>query len=100
MVDDIVGSHEKAKNGYGQNGYQGASSDLPGKHTVMNRDYGLKADPAYKLTTQGADFQTRNVSKDGYPPAFGMLAQPEPAKIPDQGIRRPRVQRAPGSFQR
>lgn len=31
MVDDIVGSHEKPKNGRGQNGYQGASSVMPGK---------------------------------------------------------------------
>jgi hypothetical protein len=31
MVADIVGSHEKAKNGYGQNGYQGASSLTPGQ---------------------------------------------------------------------
>lgn len=32
-IDDtiIVGTKEKAKNGYGQNGYQGASSLLPGE---------------------------------------------------------------------
>lgn len=31
--DEEVNSHFKAKNGYGQNGFQGASSDLPGEHT-------------------------------------------------------------------
>jgi hypothetical protein len=28
---DVVGSKEKPKNGWGQNGYQGASSVMPGK---------------------------------------------------------------------
>lgn len=30
MADDIVGSHEKAANGYGQNGYGGARKVGPG----------------------------------------------------------------------
>lgn len=34
MTDVFVSSREKANNGYGQNGYQGASSDLPGENTT------------------------------------------------------------------
>src|SRR6266478_9457510 len=30
---DLLGSREPANNGYGQNGYTGPSSDLPGKRT-------------------------------------------------------------------
>lgn len=33
MADVFVASKEKSKNGYGQNGFQGASSDLPGQTT-------------------------------------------------------------------
>jgi hypothetical protein len=33
-ADNEIASHFKAKNGYGQNGYQGASSDTPGEHTT------------------------------------------------------------------
>ena len=93
---EFVGSHEKADNGYGQNGYQGASSDLPGQKTRMNRDYGLPADPS----PDAGNWQTRPVSKEGYPPAFGMKAAVEPAKVPDANIRRASKQTAPGSFQR
>jgi hypothetical protein len=32
--DQFIGSREQARNGYGQNGYQGASSDLPGQKTT------------------------------------------------------------------
>lgn len=93
---EFVGSHEKALNGYGQNGYQGPSSDLPGQSTRMDRDYGLPADP----TAKSGDWQTRTVSKEAYPTAFGMTAPKEPAKVPTANVRRASVQRAPGSFQR
>jgi hypothetical protein len=93
---EFVGSHEKAKNGYGQNGYQGPASDLPGQSTRMDRDFGLDADPS----VAPGDWQTRNVSKDAYPTTFGMKAPAEPAKIPDANVRRARIQAAPGSYQR
>lgn len=93
---EFVGSHEKARNGYGQNGYQGPSSDLPGQATRMDRDFGLSADPSH----DPGNWQTRNVSKDGYKPAHGMKAPSEPAKVPDANVRKSRVQAAPGSFQR
>lgn len=101
---EFVGSHEKANNKYGQNGYQGPASDLPGQATRMNRDYGLAADPSLDGVTknfgEAGNWQTRNVSKDGYKPAHGMKAPSEPAKVPDANVRKSRVQAAPGSFQR
>jgi hypothetical protein len=102
--EDFVSSREKAKNGYGQNGYQGASSDLPGQSTRMDRDYGLAADPSLDGVTknfgEAGNWQTRKVSKEAYTPAFGMKAPSEPAKVPDSNVRRSRVQAKPGSFQR
>ena len=103
---EFVGSHEKARNGYGQNGYQGASSDLPGKRTRMDTQYGtLGADKIIGSTRQSRDAQnidgqTRTVSKEGYKPAHGMKAPGEPAKVPSANIRRASKQTAPGSFQR
>lgn len=94
--EGFIGSREKAKNGYGQNGYQGASSDLPGQSTRMDRDYGLDADPS----SAPGDWQTRKVSNEAINPAFGMKARSEPAKVPDSNVRRARVQAKPGSFQR
>jgi hypothetical protein len=96
MTEVFVASKEKSKNAYGQNGYQGASSDLPGKHTVMNRDFGLKEDPSAKP----GDWQTRTVDATPYAPAHGMKAPAEPAKVPDAVNHRPTKQAAPGSFQR
>lgn len=100
----FIGSREKADNKYGQNGYHGASSDLPGKpKTYMDRDYGLDNDPDVSVTGQPGEtgnWQTRNVSKEAYPTAFGMKAPAEPAKVPTENVRRASKQTAPGSFQR
>ena len=93
---EYVGSKEKAKNRYGQNGYQGPASDLPGQSTRMDRDFGLAADPS----PDAGDWQTRNVSKDQYKPTFGMKAATGPEKVPTATIRRATKQAAPGSFQR
>lgn len=102
---EFVGSHEKAQNGYGQNGYQGASSDLPGKHTYMNRDYGVKSDPDVSVTGKPGEtgnWQTRNVSKEPYAPTFGMKSPGEPAKVPSangHAASKPTVGKT-GGFQR
>ncbi|MGY2983819.1 hypothetical protein [Bradyrhizobium sp. USDA 4508] len=53
----FVASREKAKNGYGQNGDQHASSDLPGQRTRMDADYGV---PDAPITNN----QTRVVSTE------------------------------------
>jgi hypothetical protein len=57
MTDDFIkASREKAKNGYGQVGYQGASSDLPGQHTASGFLPGA--------TLPDSDWQTRPVSSE------------------------------------
>jgi hypothetical protein len=49
--DTTIGSRQKAKNGYGQNGFLGPSSDLPGKQTTSG--FLPKVDPAI-VATRGA----------------------------------------------
>jgi hypothetical protein len=60
--EQLIASDEPAKNGYGQNGYQGQSSDLPGKITSSNF-----------LPKAGApsNVQTRTVSAEQLPAAHG-----------------------------
>lgn len=94
--DEFFRSEEPAKNGYGQNGFQGASSDLPGQHTVMDRDFGLESDP----NPDAGDWQTRKVSAEPYPTHPGMKAAPAPVVIQKTNFHRA-VQRTSGkSFQR
>ena len=82
---EFVGSHEKANNGYGQNGDPNPSSATDLKNLpAMNRDFGLSADPS----ADAGNWQTRNVSKEGYAPANGMKAPAEPAKVPTANVRR------------
>lgn len=103
---EFVGSHEKAQNGYGQNGYQGPSSDLPGQKTRGNTAYGtLSADSIVNSTRKSRDAgntdgQTRAVKSEGYAPAYGMKSPSDPAKVPDATMHRASKQAAPGSFQR
>jgi hypothetical protein len=92
----FVASKQKAKNGLGQNGFQGASSDLPGQHTVMDRDFGLAKDPS----ADAGDWQTRKVSAEPYPPAHGMKAAPAPAVIGKSNFHRAVQRTSNKSFQR
>ena len=89
---EFVGSHLKAKNGYGQNGYQGASSDVPGEHTTS----GFL--PQAEISADG--WQTRTVAKEAYPTTFGMKSPSEPAKIPLSNVRRATLSINSKSFQR
>lgn len=99
-----IGSHEKANNGYGQNGYQGPSSDLPGQSTRMNRDFGLAADPVVDAARaaygEGANWQTRTVSAEPYAPAHGQKARDNKSAFPTANVRRSSVPANPKSFQR
>jgi hypothetical protein len=64
---DILGSKLPADNGYGQNGYDGASSDLPGQDTRI---------PGFlpKVKVPKDDWQTRKVApKQGVPTHPNML---------------------------
>lgn len=76
MTTEIVGSKFKANAGYGQNGYHGPSSTVPGEIAL---DYGLKADKP----TAPSNVQTRTVSAEPYPIAHGHRHRNiDPAKIP------------------
>ena len=69
MATDIVGSNMPADNKYGQNGYAGASSDLPGKRTRID---GFSNDVDLASAKNG---QTRDVGTSNVQPAFGMKRQ-------------------------
>jgi hypothetical protein len=75
-TDTFIESHEPANNKYGQNGYQGPSSDLPGQHTTSGF---LKQ---VELPKADANFQTRKIDASAYPTHPGMSAQTAPGKIP------------------
>lgn len=97
MVDEVfVASREKAENAYGQNGYQGPSSDLPGQSTRMARDFGLAADP----TASAGDWQTRKVDATPIATHPGMKARDSKIDFPTSNAHRATKQAAPGSFQR
>jgi hypothetical protein len=65
MADDqeFIGSHEKAKNAYGQNGYQGASSLTPGQTKPPIADVSPKQASVPSLAT--ADTLAVRVKMDG-----------------------------------
>ena len=96
MVDEsnqvFVASREKALNKYGQNGYQGPSSDLPGQHTTSGF---LPA-----ATVPHDDWQTRKVSGDQYAPACGMKSRNDKIAFPTDNARRATTRAAGGHFQR
>jgi hypothetical protein len=86
---EFVGSHEKAKNGYGQNGFQGPSSDLPGQKTRMDRDFGLPADPGTP-NANAKDDDARLAAISGHPVKVhdGMRNRStEVEKIPSGNVR-------------
>jgi hypothetical protein len=91
---EFVGSHLRAKNGYGQNGFQGPSSDTPGKHTAS----GFL--PAVKLPAADDNGQTRNVKSDQYPTTFGMTGPKASPKVGTSNSRRPNEPRTGTHFQR
>lgn len=94
--EQFIGSHEKANNGYGQNGYQGPSSDLPGQSTRANRKFGLPADPS----AEPGDWQTRKVDATPYAPAHGMKSPDSKIDFPKDHFRKASIAANPKSFQR
>ena len=97
---EFVGSHLKSKNGYGQNGFQGASSDTPGEHTTS----GFLSQSSVPVS----DWQTRPVSPEQkVPTAHAMRSRVGNASsgspggpIPPANIRRASVPSGNRSFQR
>lgn len=87
MADEIVGSKmpslasdalKATGEGYGQNAFDGASSDLPGKRT----------ESGFLKTCDGVpsgDWQTRKVSSEQYPTAHGLAKRDCTSSIPDNG---------------
>ena len=78
MAQDIVGSKmpslasdalKPSKAGYGQNGYAGASSDLPGENTKSGFLPGVDL-PAAMADMKAVE--TRKVSNESAPLSFGM----------------------------
>lgn len=103
MDDIFVASKQKAKNAYGQNGYQGPSSDLPGQHTVMDRDFGLATDPDVAITDQPGEtgnWQTRAVSAEQYAAHPGMKSPDSKSEFPTANVRPVSKRALGGNFQR
>lgn len=77
MATDVVGSNMPAENKYGQNGYGGASSDLPGQKTSI-AGFGKQDVPLADY----ANKQTRDLGGGNVPTTFGMKG---PAAAPQIG---------------
>lgn len=81
--ETFVSSKMPANDGYGQNGYRGASSDLPGEKTTSGflpqtkLEAGIKAD----------DWQLRKVAPTAYPTHPGMHAPAGGEKVPTHNFR-------------
>ena len=83
----FIQSREPANNGFGQPGYRGPSSLLPGQATNQS-PYAPKDDDAKAiLKAGGMSFtqQTRKISDKGYPTHPGMTARKSDGAIPDNG---------------
>jgi hypothetical protein len=76
MTEEIIGSKMKSENAYGQNGYQGPSSDNPGEKTATGFV------PQSSVPNDG--WQTRPVSAEQkVPTTFGTKnPNANPAKVP------------------
>lgn len=92
----FIGSREKADNKYGQNGYHGPSSTVPGDKEVRIKGFG----DAVAVPERTDNWQTRKVETSPYPTTHGMSAPRAPEKIPSANIRRASVSANPKSFQR
>lgn len=74
----VVASAEPALNKYGQNGYQGASSDLPGKSTA------IAGFMKQVKVAEAKNDQMRTVSAQQYPTKPGMRSRSgDSAKVVD-----------------
>lgn len=107
MATEVVGSHLAPMNGYGQNGYPGPSSDLPGQHTKVGGSI-APPDPDASIiavTTnfrEDANWQTRNVTPDQKVPTKGTMRSRsgEGGTVPDANMRRPVTLPGHRAFQR
>lgn len=92
--ETFLGSREKSKNGYGQNGFQGPSSDLPGQNTTS----GFL--PAVTLPGENNDGQTRKVDATQYAAHPGMKARNDKIAFPTNNVRPASKRALGGNYQR
>ena len=99
---EFIGSKEKAKNGYGQNAYQGASSDLPGQHTTTPPTSGVAPSQAQVPGLAHEDTLGARVAMgdDGkaaaITPHAGMLGKPANSGSPSGPVPAATVRRDSG----
>ena len=75
--DTFIQSREPANNGYGQNGFQGPSSDLPGKKTTSGF--------LPQSTKPADDWQTRAVDASPIAAHPGMSPRKDGGTVPPNG---------------
>lgn len=101
MTEVFVASKEKPKNGYGQNGYQGASSALPGQKVTSGFLPEVKLpDGVTAKVNEGANWQTRAVDAAQYPASHGMKARNDKIDFPTANVRPASKRAAGGNYQR
>jgi pyocin large subunit-like protein len=83
---------KRSNSGYGQNGYQGPSSDEPGQHTTSGF--------LPQATVPANEHQLRTVSAESYPIHPGMKSPAAPGKIPAINTHRASGPITNSSFQR
>jgi hypothetical protein len=76
----FIESKEPANNGYGQNGFQKASSDLPGNKKTTSGFL-----PEVTLPATDDNWQTRKVKADAYATHPGMAPRKSASTIPSNG---------------
>jgi hypothetical protein len=75
--DTFIQSREKANNGYGQPGYQGQSSDLPGKHTTS----GFLPETILPAADDTGNVQMRKIDASPLAAAHGMKSRIAPGGV-------------------
>lgn len=105
MAIDVVGSKMKPDNGYGQNGYAGPSSDLPGQRTKINSPVAgpdMLEPSEIKSFRENAGWQTRPVAAEQkVPTTKGMRSRSNTGEtVPTTTMRRVTTPASNRSFQR
>lgn len=107
MAIEVVGSQMAPKNGYGQNGFQGPSSDTPDRRTKIGGPLSPPDPDAATVAVarnfrEDANWQTRTVTTDQKVPTKGTMRSRsgEGGTVPDANLRRPVVLADHRAFQR
>lgn len=93
---EFVGSHEKANNSYGRNGYPGASSLTPGQTTPNIADVSVPTPTVANANAAGDDARMAAIigepikAHDSMPPRAVDNGSPG-GKVPSANVRRSRT---------